>query len=191
MNFQLKNNSITALTDDIDDTQLTFDVDSPGLLPTPSPTKPVYLRVKNATDLEYMICTDITGNTLTVTRGEDDSIAAEFDAGDEIIASFNKAIFENVEQLPGRFPIPALNIDCSEPAIQTKTLVADTTMTYSEVKQGKMIMLEITGAGGWTFDLPGSAVALLGTSFTLDVKNYIFIFFNDDTAEQLVIFATA
>ena len=56
------------------------------------------------------------------------------------------------------------------------TLTGNTTLTFSNVLQGQTITIDVTGASGFTFDLPASCdIALEGTDFTPDVRNLVHI----------------
>lgn len=55
-------------------------------------------------------------------------------------------------------------------------LTGNTTLTFSNVLQGQTITIDVTGASGFTFDLPASCdISLEGTDFTEDVRNLVHI----------------
>jgi len=63
------------------------------------------------------------------------------------------------------------------------------TITFSNVIQGQEITIEVSGSGGFTFDLPASAsTAIEGTTFTPDVLNYIAVRATNAATAQIAVY---
>jgi len=182
---EYKNNAITQLATAITTAgQTTFDVVTPSILFTGATAdNPFYLRVKSGSSLEYMLVTDITGNTLTVTRAQDGTTGQTFAIGAEALMSINKAHFDNIEQMYGPYTIPALDVDGSKGGLQVKSISSPETFTFSNLRQGQNIRLEITSTSNAVLTLPASVTVVLG-AFSINARNIIEIYVNDSTTEQ-------
>ncbi len=75
--------------------------------------------------------------------------------------------------------ISASDVDWSLGSIFTKTLTANTTLTFSNYQLDKNITLKITG--DYSLALPASVILISGTYFFGNVTNYISLHCTNDT----------
>lgn len=115
------------------------------------------------------------------------------DSSDTVLASFDKdgnISSPNIKYANGA--ISGLDIDWStNEAYRTKSISSNETFTFSNIKQGATIVLDITSSSGALLTLPGTCTVVGGGSFTADDRNIITITANNGSTEQLVTFATA
>ncbi len=100
--LKTSNNYLTTLSATITSTDTTIVVeDASGLPDLPDASSFTYVTLISKTDSsqEILKITDITDNTLTVERGQDDTTAIPFDAGDEVRNFFNSAMFQYLASL--------------------------------------------------------------------------------------------
>lgn len=87
MTFLFSNNAQTTLAETLTSTATTLSVASGGgaLFPTPSTGKIFAVTIASATnpdEVEICYCTAITSDTMTISRGKDNTTAQSFSAGD-------------------------------------------------------------------------------------------------------------
>lgn len=82
MGVKFANNASTVLTNNITNSATVFDVDDAAIFPAAGGADYVYLTLTNLNDLEIIKVTDITGNTLTCLRAQDNTSAFAFNAGE-------------------------------------------------------------------------------------------------------------
>lgn len=101
---QFKNNGVTTLDGGIDDTQTTLDVANGANFPA---TGNFRIRI----DSELMICTARSGETLTVVRGQEGSVAASHSNGADVTAPMTRdAMYRAlIDNIPCIRSSPALN----------------------------------------------------------------------------------
>ena len=137
---------------------------------------------QTGTDVVQQVFKGHSSQTANILEVQDSSAA--------VIGGFDKdGYLLNQRHNVGTSAIGASDVDWSAGGEFTKTLSANTTLTFSNVVVGQTIVLDITGASGHTLTLPGTAAPLNGGTFTADVRNVIYVFAYS-ASEQHVTFAT-
>lgn len=135
MTFLFSNNAQTTLAETLTSTATTLSVASGGgaLFPTPSTGKIFAVTITSATnpdEVEICYCSAVTTDTLTISRGKDNTIAQSFSAGDLVSlfptagvtslfaqAGFLGVFSASVASDIGGYPLNAIVASDTEPGI--------------------------------------------------------------------------
>jgi hypothetical protein len=132
-----------------------------------------------------------TSNVTTVSPGPSGNVlvsdgtnwtSGAVSLGDQIV-SYSKLATDLVSSVV----ISASDVDWSLGAVYTKTLTTDTTLTFSNYKLDKNIVLVISG--NYTLSLPTTTI-LLGGIYYGSVLNYISLHCVDDTSSSEKVLVT-
>lgn len=88
------NNGSTQLTNNIDNSQTTFDVDDASVLAAVGGGNTAYITVDDGTNREIMLHTGTSSNTLTVTRAQQGTTGTAFSAGSLVELRITKVAFD-------------------------------------------------------------------------------------------------
>ena len=103
------NNADTRLTSNISAVQTSIPVLDVSEFPVNvSPTDPIWvtLQSEDLTSIEIVLCTDIIGNSLVVTRGQDGTVGLPFLTGAHVEARLVRAVFTEIQgDIAGRAPV--------------------------------------------------------------------------------------
>jgi len=97
--IKLANNAETTLAAGIDNSQLTIEVNSTSDFPTITGAAEHYFYatiIKQDGSIEIVKCTDLTGSTYTVTRGQDGTSGTAFSASDRFQLRLPKIIIQDI-----------------------------------------------------------------------------------------------
>ena len=109
MTTQFANNADTQLSAAIDAVQTSLVVlDTSEFPPGISPANPIWvtLQSEDLATIEITLCTDITGNVLTVQRGQDGTTPSPFLIGAYVEARLVRAVFTELQSdIAGKAPV--------------------------------------------------------------------------------------
>lgn len=147
MTFLFSNNAQTTLAETLTSTATTLSVASGGgaLFPTPSTGKIFAVTITSATnpdEVEICYCSAVSTDTLTISRGKDNTIAQSFSAGDLVSlfptagvtslfaqAGFLGVFSSSVASDIGGYPLNAVVVSDTEPGIFWISTAANNTTT--------------------------------------------------------------
>lgn len=150
---KLKNNAVSILAGAINNSQTSFSLTTGGGAKFPSLTAgdwfPVVV-VKTNGDFEIMKCTDLSGDTMTVDRGQESTLAIAFDSGSRVELRLTTAVLNRFYSPDNQGAGSGLDADTLRGAAPATTPTNDT-------------IVKRDGSGGITVnDITGNNAVLAG-----------------------------
>lgn len=122
-------------------TTLTLGTGQGALYPAPGANQAFYITVQSGNNFEEMLCTNNTGDVLTVARGVDGTTAQAFPIGAIVEMRVTAAVLNTMAQQAVANAGVLLNVQVFDPT-------APYTFTYTPTAGTALVVVEIVGAGG-------------------------------------------